>query len=47
MEEEERGHGGELSQVDTSLLDITLLDSSRDMRPALPVWLQCRYYGQL
>lgn len=49
---EERGDGGELSQVDTSLLDITLPDSSRDVRPAqrdtcLSPWLQCRYYGQL
>lgn len=49
---EERGDGGELSQVDTYLPDITLPDSSRDMRPAqrdtcLSLWLQCRYYGQL
>lgn len=52
MEEEERGDGGELSQVDSYLPDSTLLDSSRDMRPAqrdtcLSPWLQCRYYGQL
>lgn len=49
---EERRDGGELSQVDTYLPDITLPDSSRDMRPAqrdtcLSPWLQCRYYGQL
>lgn len=49
---EERGDGGELSQVDSYLPDITLSDSSRDMRPAqrdtcLSLWLQCRYYGQL
>lgn len=51
-EREERGEGGELSQVDPYLPDSTLLDSSRDMRPAqrdtcLSLWLQCRYYGQL
>lgn len=51
-EREERGDGGELSQVDTYLPDITLPDSSRYERPAqrdtcLSPWLQCRYYGQL
>lgn len=36
-----------LRLIPTYLPDSTLTDSSRYERPALPVWLQCRYYGQL